>query len=120
MSLQSCYAEFGGDYEGGVARLRSERLVQTFVVKVVIAGSYALLCQSLENKNHEEAFRAAHTLKGVSQNLNFTKLYESSSQLTDELRDGWGDRVDELAAHVASDYERTVAAIRALQEEVGV
>ncbi len=120
MSLQSCYAEFGGDYEGVVARLRSERLVQKFVLKFLNDGSYALLCQSLENKNHEEAFRAAHTLKGVSQNLNFTKLYESSSQLTDELRDGWGDRVDELAAHVASDYERTVAAIRALQEEVGV
>jgi hypothetical protein len=30
----------------------------------------------LENKNYEDAFRSAHTLKGVCQNLSFDRLYE--------------------------------------------
>lgn len=119
MSLQSCYTDLGGDYEGVVSRLRSERMVQKFVLKFLNDGSYALLCQSLKDRNHDEAFRAAHTLKGVSQNLNFTRLYESSSQLTDALRSGWGDNVDELAQQVAADYDRTIAAIKVLQKEVG-
>ncbi len=66
MSLATCYTALGGNYEGVLGRLRSERLVQKFVLKFLNDGSYELLCQSLENKNREEAFRAAHTLKGVS------------------------------------------------------
>ena len=69
MTLQECYAAMGGNYEDVIGRLRSERLVQKFVLKFLDDGSYSLLCQSLEEKNYEEAFRAAHTIKGVCQNL---------------------------------------------------
>ena len=69
MTLQECYAALEGDYEGVMGRLRTERLVQKFVLKFLDDGSYNLLTGSMESGNYDEAFRAAHTIKGVGQNL---------------------------------------------------
>ena len=88
MTLQECYAAMGGNYDDAIGRLRSERLVQKFVLKFLSDGSYELLCRSLEEKNYEEAFRAAHTIKGVCQNLSIDKLQASSSRLCESLRNG--------------------------------
>lgn len=119
MTLKDCYAAMGGNYEDAIGRLRSERLVQKFVLKFLDDGSYDLLCRSLEEKNYEEAFRAAHTIKGVCQNLDFTRLYRSSSQLSEALRNGFTPEAPALAEQVKEDYARTTAAIRAFQESAG-
>ena len=119
MSLKECYTSLGGDYEDVLGRLRSEKLVQKFVLKFLNDGSYDLLCKSVEAENYEEAFRAAHTIKGVCQNLSFTKLYDSSHQLTEALRSGWSAEAEKLVLQVKADYEQTVAAIRDFQKETG-
>ena len=49
MTLQECYAAMGGNYNDALGRLRSERLVQKFVLKFLTDGSYDLLCRSLED-----------------------------------------------------------------------
>ena len=76
MTLKDCYFALEGDYEEVVGRLYSEALVQKFAVKFLADKSFQLLDESLKAGSYEEAFRAAHTLKGVSQNLSFTKLYQ--------------------------------------------
>ena len=88
MDLKECYAAFNGDYEGVLSRLRSEKMVQKFALKFLKDSSYELLVRSLEEKNYEEAFRAAHTIKGVCQNLGFSVLGDSSSRLTEALKIG--------------------------------
>lgn len=119
MSLKECYAALEGDYEDVIARLRSERLVQKFVLKFLNDPSFDLLNHSLENADYEEAFRAAHTIKGICQNLSFTRLYQSSHLLTEALRNGWSPEGAELLSRVTADYQQTIAAIRRLQEEMG-
>lgn len=121
MTLKECYAALGGDYDEAIGRLRSERLVQKFVLKFLNDGSYDLLCSSLEAGSRDEAFRAAHTIKGVCANLAFNTLLESSEALTEALRDGKPAQPGEeaLLAKVKEDYQRTVQAIRAFQEEAG-
>lgn len=116
MTLQECYIAMGGDYDNVLGRLRSERLIQKFVLKFTEDGSFALLCDSMREKNYSEAFRAAHTIKGVCQNLSLTKLLESSSQLSEALRNGYTLEADALAEQVSRDYQQTIAAIRAFQE----
>ncbi len=117
MTLQECYAALGGDYDEAMGRLRSERLVQKFVLKFLNDGSYQLLCDSLAAGDREEAFRAAHTIKGVCANLAFNTLLDSSEALTEALRDGRPAQAGEedLIARVKADYDRAYQAIQAFQ-----
>lgn len=117
MTLQECYAAFGGDYAAVTARLRSEKLVEKFVLKFLSDNSYELLRSSLAEKDYEQAFRAAHTIKGVCQNLGFTRLQESSSQLSEALRHGWTPGAEEWIRRVEEDYLVTLEAIKAFESE---
>jgi len=117
MTLQECFTALGGDYEEVKRRLRSERLVEKFTLKFLADPSYGALTAAMDAQNYEEAFRAAHTIKGVAQNLSFTSLYQSSSALSEALRYGFSPSAVDLAKQVAEDYEKTIAAIRAYQEE---
>ena len=119
MTLKECYAALGGDYDAVLGRLPGEKFVQKFVLKFLNDGSYDLLLRSMAEENWQEAFRAAHTIKGVCQNLDFTRLYRSSSQLSEALRNGFTPEAPALAEQVKEDYARTTAAIRAFQESAG-
>ena len=114
MNLKEFYEYIEGDYADVTARLMGEKLTERFVLKFLDDPSYDLLCSSPDAGNNEEAFRAAHTIKGVSQNLSFTKLYESSSVLSDELRGG-GSANAETVERVKSDYLKTVDAVKKLK-----
>lgn len=118
MTLQECYAALGGNYDDVLTRLHSERLVQKFVLKFLDDGSYDLLLRSVAANDQAEAFRAAHTIKGMCQNLGFTMLERSASALTETLRDGAPADPAQLAA-VQADYEKTAAAIREFAQSVG-
>ena len=67
MTLKECYQAMDASYDEVISRLRSERMVQKFALKFLNDGSYQLLISSMEEGNCEEAFRAAHTIKGVCQ-----------------------------------------------------
>lgn len=116
MTLRECYAAMGGNYEDAIGRLRSERLVQKFILKFLDDGSYDLLCRSMEEKNYEEAFRAAHTIKGVCQNLSLSRLQSSSGRLCESLRNGYTPESAALLEETGADYRRTADAIRAFRE----
>lgn len=115
MTLQECYAAMGGGYDEVIGRLRSERLVQKFVLKFLADGSYQLLCSSMESKDYPEAFRAAHTIKGMCQNLSFTVLGQSSSALAEALRNGYTPEADPLLEQVKADYAAAAQAIQTFQ-----
>lgn len=120
MTLQECYAALGGDYASVRGRLPSDRMVQKFVLKFLNDGSYDLLLRSMETEDYAEAFRAAHTIKGVCQNLDFTVLYQSSHALAEALRGGFTPEAPALLEQVKKDYAQTCAAIRAFQESAGL
>ncbi len=117
MTIQECYAALEGSYEEVLGRLYSDALVKKFVGKFLSDQSFQLLKSSLEAGNYDEAFRAAHTLKGVTQNLSFTKLYESSHQITEALRTKNYDQAIQLLPKIEADYDQTAAAIQAFQAE---
>lgn len=111
MNLKDCYSEFGGDYESVIGRLRKEQLVEKFLYKFLDDKSYQLFETSMKDQNYEEALRAVHTLKGVCQNLSFSGLYESSSQITNALRADDTGKARELAPQLASDYNKIIHAV---------
>lgn len=121
MKLEECYKSFGGSYEDVKTRLQNDAIVQRLVIKFLADPSYTNLCEALEQGNYEEAFRAAHSLKGVCQNLSFVNLSQSSSLLTELLRGRQEQKVDQelcntFMKQVTEDYEAVTEAIRRLQE----
>ena len=119
MTLKECYDAMGGGYEEVLGRLRSETLVQKFLLKFPADPSFDELCRAVETKDRETAFRAAHTMKGICSNLGFSKLYRSSAELTEALRSEWKPEAVLLAKQVAEDYQMVVAAIQTFQEALG-
>lgn len=112
MTLQECYAAMEGNYEEVFSRLRKDERIQKFVVKFLDDKSFEQLKASVEAGDLEEAFRAAHTLKGVTQNLSFAKLFGYTNELTELLR---GGKMDEgLFQKVEESYHQTIAAIKEL------
>ena len=118
MTVQECYEAFGGNYEEVFSRLRTDERIARFLQKVVDDGSYQLLCDSIASGNVDEAFRAAHTLKGVCGNLSITRFGESSSELCEYLRDKRviDDTVMSMLPRVKEDYELTINCIKQLNQ----
>ena len=114
MTIKECYEAFEGNYDEVIGRFRTEERVARFLKMVVSDGSYQLLCDSIASGNADEAFRAAHTLKGVCGNLSITRFGESSSKLTELLREKRviNDETMSLFQKVKEDYELTVNAIK--------
>jgi len=121
MQLQECYDSIGGDYEEIKMRLGSDALIQRFALKFLKDSSYEKLGEALEKKDYGEAFRCAHTLKGVCQNLSFRCLSNSSGDLTELLRNFESAPVDEAACdrlwqQVSGDYSQVMDALRKLEQ----
>ena len=121
MQLKECYDSFGGDYEEVTERIPNDALVKRLVIKFLADASYEKLCAAVEAGDYTEAFRQAHTLKGICQNLSFRKLSISASALTELLRNKEEHQIDKeqcskLWQKVSADYEEVVGAIRKLEQ----
>ncbi len=86
MNLEEFYGCVGGDYADTIRRLYSADMVKKFVKKYLADPTFADLEKAVEQKDWEAAFRGAHTLKGVAQNLGFERLYQASFALTEAMR----------------------------------
>ena len=118
MTLQECYEKLGGDYAAVSARLPSEKFIQKYVLKFADDKTMELLESSFAGGDYDEAFRAAHTIKGMCQNLAFNTLLASSSALTEALRGGRSPEAPTLYEKVLADYETTAGAIAAYKEQL--
>lgn len=108
MNLRDCYMSFGGKYEEVLGRLRREQTVQKFVNKFLDDKSFNLLEVSMSNKNYDEALRAVHTLKGICQNLSFTRLYESSNLMTKALKENDYNKAVDIMPQLSKDYYQII------------
>ena len=119
MTIVECDQQLGGNLENVKTRLPSDSLIKRFIIKFLDDSSYSELCDALQKGQRDEAFRAAHTLKGVCANLGFDQLENSASALTELLRPkdiGIPEEAVSMMKDVKHDYEMTVGAIRAYLE----
>ncbi len=122
VSVRECYDKLGGDYDDVYSRLLTEDRIIKFILRFLDDDSYKKICESLNTGDHDTAFRAAHTLKGIAQNFSFTRLYESTSLLTDALRPGKEPtpqhEIEALTKKVGTDYGKVVDAITLFKESI--
>ena len=111
MTIKECYDAMGADYQNTLNRFPNEAFIKKFVLKFLDDNSYANLKEAIAAGNVEEAFRAAHTLKGVCLNLGFDK---ASSAITEIFRAGELAGAEEAFEEVEKQYNITVNAIKAM------
>ncbi len=112
MTIKSLYEAVGGDYKDVVKRFISEEFAAGLAVRFLDDDEMEKLGAAMETRNIEEAFRAAHTLKGVALNLGFKNLGRSASELTEVLRKRTFDGTEELYKEVKADYATVISALR--------
>ncbi len=86
MNIKEFYDFIGENYNEVLGRLRVESRIIKYVTKFPADESFKSLRRAMIDKNYQEAFRAAHTLKGICLNLGFMNLYNISSDITEKLR----------------------------------
>ncbi len=89
MELSAWYDKVGGDYSDVLKRLRDNARIIRFLSLFPKDDTYQLLVNAFNSSEWKDAFRYAHTLKGLAQNLGLKSLAESASLLTDSLREGY-------------------------------
>lgn len=88
MVLSEFYTEIGSDLKAVLSRIPSEKMVEKFVRMYAMDDSFRQLCEAVSQADWQSAFRVAHTLKGVAQNLGFDRMQDAASALTEALRGG--------------------------------
>ena len=86
MDLEALYKQVGGSAGEVLKRIPSEKMLRKFVGKYLADPTFGNLESAVAAQDWKGAFLAAHTLKGVAQNLGFDKLQRSASELTEALR----------------------------------
>lgn len=85
ITLETFYRLLGAEAEQVTVRLGSEALVRRVLLKFPDDPNCAELVSSLEQDRLPDAFRAAHTLKGIAANLGFEALRRAADVITEAL-----------------------------------
>ena len=116
MTIRECFDTLGADYDDVLRRLGTQERILRFLTRFPQDPSFSLLCNAYERGDAGEAFRAVHSLKGVSVNLGLSSLYACACALTEELR---GGEITPASAsmfeQLRQDYEATIACIQKLE-----
>lgn len=81
-----------------------EEMFERFLHKFMQGSTYTRLCTAIWEKDGENAFRAAHTLKGIAGNLSMRRLFLALEPLVEALRGRDMTRAKELMPTVEQAY----------------
>ena len=114
-SFAEKFISAGNDYSALSARAcNDEELILTLMQMFIADDSFDNMCASMNAGETENAFRAAHSLKGSSGMLGFTALFEKMKVITDKLRGGDLDGAKEALPQTRSAYDEAVGLVKEL------
>lgn len=105
-SLADELRAYGIDYTDAMDRFdANESLFKRLALKYLDDAHFVNLKAALEVQDYEEAYHQAHSLKGVAGNLSLKRLYDASSMICKDLRDGEPQAAEKLIASVEDAHE---------------
>lgn len=118
MDLKEFYESMGVDYQRVLDRLRKEERIEKYLRLMIKDDNFMKLSQAIESHDYENAFRAAHALKGISLNLDLQPLARALEGLVEYLRFRTGDtdsldaaKAKELFKAIQKEYSTIIDAI---------
>lgn len=115
MTTKEFYLRMGASYDEVLRRFGKKERITRFLSLLPEDKCYSSLCISIEKKDAEEAFRAAHTLKGICMNLGLSNLCVLVSALTEELRGKEiTDKAEVLFMQVDEEYRCVIQNLKEL------
>ncbi len=105
--------DWGCDVEGAMNRfLEDEELYLTCLETVITDEAFDKLGTALTERQEQEAFDSAHTLKGVFANLGLTPMFEIVVDIVEPLRNGKCEGLQD-------DYRKLLDANQYLKQVLG-
>lgn len=90
----------------------NEDLFEKFIFKFIDDPNYKEMMDAYHNNRVEDAFNAAHTLKGVSGNLGINGVYKVSIPLVEILRKNTFDGSEELFIQLEAAYNQIITVLK--------
>lgn len=110
--LQHALALRATDVEGAIKRFNGDESLYVTCLKMFLDDpTIQQLNQAIASEAWDDAFTAAHALKGLAGNMGFVPLMHATSQLLITIRGGRTREVGEYMAQVNSDYRDITDAI---------
>ncbi|MDO4522247.1 MAG: Hpt domain-containing protein [Eubacteriales bacterium] len=119
MTLEKAYERFGGRYTVVHQRLKKDERIMEYLGDFLEDEEFDKLKKALENGDDRTAFRAIHTLKGISMNLGLVNLEKICISLTENLRDSSiNAQTPTLFEQLEKEYTEVCTVIRQLLNNV--
>ena len=111
MTIAEFYSSIGSDVGPVLSRLSNEKLVKRLLGKYPADKNYGLLEEGMAKKDYDQAFNAAHTIKGVASNLGFDELQAAASEMSEAFKKKQYDGLEEMFARVSKAHQSILSGI---------
>lgn len=109
-------SSYGIDYTEALDRMDGDGdFYKTLAMKYLTNDNYVSLVAAMEVKDFDEAYKAAHALKGISGNLSFKELFTSSAEISNALFQGEYQAAEKLLPTVTKDNEKVLEGLEKWQ-----
>lgn len=115
--LASKLAPYGIDYADAIDRFDGNAaLYKRLAVKYLSDTRYAGLAAALEVDDFDEAYRQAHTLKGVAGNLSLAEVYRAAAFISDALKNGEPELAKSRLPQLEQAHRQALEALEKLRD----
>lgn len=113
-TLTDKLASYGIDYIDAMDRMDDDAdLYKTLAMKYLDNSNYADLVASMEMKDFDEGYKAAHSLKGISGNLSFNDLFKVAAAMSDALKQGEYQAAEKMLPDLEKENARVIEGLTA-------
>ena len=116
MNVREIYESLDYDFGDVTSRLTDD---EAFIARILIKFSedenISKLEKALGSEDYNEAYEAAHAIKGLSSNMGFLRNYELALKLSEKLKASEHDGLDELFEELKGENDRVLDAISKLE-----
>lgn len=117
-NMRTVLGRAGVDTEGTIRRFSGNaELYEKFLFKFPKDPSFSEISAALEQENYEQAYKAAHTLKGASANLGMDRISGACSKIVTLYRSGETGEIREAFGELKAEYEKLCSIIENESQE---